>query len=67
MKYRGGKKKIAAGAEHGFIGETKSKPAPPKPWVEDARISAYKLERDRVLYKLGDAETKEAILKLRNI
>lgn len=64
MPYKPGKKKIAAGVTHGFIGETPSKKAPPKVWVEPEWLGEYRLKRDRILFSdvFTCAETKDDIL-----
>ena len=52
------KKKIAIDAEHGFIGDTKYK-SKPKPYVEPEWIKEYRLQRDRVIWRLFPESRKE--------
>lgn len=54
------KRKFALNAEHGFIGETKSK-AKPKPYTHPQWLLDYWMERDRVIYKMGNS--KQEILE----
>jgi len=57
------KRKIAPNTEHGYVGEPKRKAAKPKEFNNPQWIIDYWLDRDRILYKLVDNESKEQILK----
>ncbi len=58
------KKRINPDAEYGYVGDKPKGKAKPKPWVEDERISKYRLDRDRVIYAdmFTCQETKESII-----
>lgn len=51
-------KKFNPDHERGFIGDTDYK-AKPKPWIEPEWIKEYKLNRDRVLWKMFPESRKE--------